>query len=132
MWSALRNGKFRKAAGPAVVYPTPYASNQDIAAAETPELKQKLYLHNCAQRAHSNFQENYTIMLPAMLIAGLHLPRAAAAAGIIWTFFRLRYAIGYTRVDKEKGLGRYDGLGFWFAQLALIGMSGFSGYKLFW
>lgn len=42
---------FRKAAGPQVTYPTAYADSAMMSSASA-ESKQKLYLFNCAQRAH--------------------------------------------------------------------------------
>lgn len=42
---------FRKAAGPKVIYPAAYADSSMMSAADAEE-KKKLYLFNCAQRAH--------------------------------------------------------------------------------
>jgi glutathione S-transferase len=112
--------------------PNSYASQEAINAAETAEQKKALYLFNCAQRAHYNFLENYVAALPATLIAGLVYPKAAAATGAAWCFFRILYATGYTRADKDKGTGRYAGAGFWFAQLGLFLMVGKIGLDLVW
>jgi glutathione S-transferase len=63
-------------------------------------------------------------MLPATLIAGLAYPKAAAATSAVWLAFRVLYATGYTRADKENGKGRLAGLGFWLAQLGAFLMVG--------
>lgn len=89
-----------------------------------------MYLFNCAQRAHYNFVENYITFLPAMLIAGLRYPVPAAIAGGLWSVFRVLYAVGYTRKDKDNGSGRLVGSAFWLVQFALYGMVGYAGYSL--
>jgi glutathione S-transferase len=48
-WHGARVSAFRKSAG--IVYPQAYADKSDMSAA-TPEQKKKMYLFNCAQRAH--------------------------------------------------------------------------------
>ncbi|THW40327.1 hypothetical protein D6C77_03388 [Aureobasidium pullulans] len=51
-WHGMRCSSFRKAAG--LGYPTPYADSAQLSAASA-EDKHKLYLFNCAQRAHGCF-----------------------------------------------------------------------------
>jgi len=125
-WQGMRVGPFRRAAG--VPYPNAYASPEQISACSDEKKKQALYLFNCAQRAHYNFLENYTAVLPSLLIAGLAYPVSAAVTGALWTFFRYLYAVGYTRADKTNGKGRMAGSGFWLAQAVLFGMVGKMGY----
>lgn len=48
-WHGARLGGFRKPAG--IGYPQHYAENAQMSAA-SPEQKKKMYLYNCAQRAH--------------------------------------------------------------------------------
>jgi hypothetical protein len=43
---------YRKQAGPRAIYPKPIADSGDFAAASNDDEKKKLYLFNCAQRAH--------------------------------------------------------------------------------
>lgn len=68
--------------------------------------------------------------LPAMLIGGLAYPRTAAISGGLWCVFRVMYATGYTDPKKEKGMGRYNGVGFWLAQLVLFGVVGKMGVDM--
>lgn len=49
---------------------------------------------------------------------------------VSWIVFRMLYAKGYTRADKEGGKGRLAGSGFWLAQLGLTLMVGKMGYDL--
>ncbi|KIW00687.1 uncharacterized protein PV09_07871 [Verruconis gallopava] len=128
VWHGMRVGPFRRAAG--VPYPNAYASQEQIAAATNPEQKKALYLFNCAQRAHYNFLENYVAVLPAMLIAGLGYPKTTAVTSAAWTVFRILYATGYTRADKEKGMGRYQGAGFWLAEAVLFVLVGKMGVDM--
>jgi glutathione S-transferase len=121
-WQGMRVGPFRKAAG--IPYPNAYASPDQIAACTDEKKKSAMYLFNCAQRAHYNFLENYVATLPALLIAGLAYPIAAASTGALWLVFRYMYATGYTRADKTNGSGRLYGSGFWLAQFGLFGMVG--------
>ncbi|KAI5458385.1 hypothetical protein BGZ63DRAFT_426788 [Mariannaea sp. PMI_226] len=87
--------KARKASG--LKYPIPYASN------ELAEKDTKAYQFNCAQRAHSNFTENHTSFLGALLISGLQYPVAAASIGAGWVLSRVVYAIGYTSGTGPQG-----------------------------
>ncbi|KAF7547827.1 hypothetical protein G7Z17_g7467 [Cylindrodendrum hubeiense] len=80
--------KYRKTSG--LKYPIAYASN------ELAEKDPKAYQFNCAQRAHSNFTENQTSLLGALLISGLRYPVVAAALGAGWAISRIVYAFGYT------------------------------------
>lgn len=127
-WHAIRVSPFRKAAG--VPYPNAYASPEQLAAADSAEKKQALYLFNCAQRAHYNFMENYITFLPAMLLSGLKYPVSSAVVGAIWSVCRLAYARGYTRSDQTNGKGRLVGSGFWFCQLAVYSLVGKMGWDL--
>ncbi|KAH7141172.1 hypothetical protein B0J13DRAFT_52494 [Dactylonectria estremocensis] len=87
--------KYRKASG--LKYPIPYASN------ELAEKDPKAYQFNCAQRAHSNFTENHTSFLGALLVSGLQYPVAAATLGAGWALSRVVYALGYTSGQGPKG-----------------------------
>ncbi|KAF2629004.1 hypothetical protein BU25DRAFT_337923, partial [Macroventuria anomochaeta] len=60
-----------------------FASAETTAAASLPSKKPALCLFNCAQRAHYNSHENYTIVLTGMVISGLRYPRVAAVAGMV-------------------------------------------------
>lgn len=99
-------------------------------AAATPDQKQKLYLYNCAQRAHGNFLENYPFALSGMLLGGLKYPIASAATGLAWMVFRILYAVGYTRKDKQGGRGRLIGSGFWWCQLGFMGLVAKTAYDV--
>jgi len=48
-WHGARVSAYRKPAG--ITYPKQMAESSDMSAA-TPEQKKKMYLFNCAQRAH--------------------------------------------------------------------------------
>lgn len=87
--------KYRKASG--LKYPIPYASN------ELADKDPKAYQFNCAQRAHSNFTENQTSFLGALLVTGLRYPVAAATIGAGWAVSRVIYALGYTSGQGPKG-----------------------------
>lgn len=127
LWHGGRVSSFRKAAG--LGYPTPYADSAHLSAASA-ENKHKLYLFNCAQRAHGNFLENHTTFLFALLVAGLRYPVASAGLGAVWSLGRIVYAVGYTAKDKDNGKGRLAGAFFWLAQLGLYVMAGMVGYKI--
>ncbi|PNS17451.1 Microsomal glutathione S-transferase 3 [Sphaceloma murrayae] len=128
-WHGGRISAFRKAAG--LSYPTPYADSAHLSAASTdPSKKQALYLFNCAQRAHGNFLENQTTLLTTMLVSGVQYPLVAAGLGLVWNLGRVVYAVGYTRADQSNGKGRLVGSFFWFAQLGLIGLTGWTGGKI--
>ncbi|KAK5118331.1 hypothetical protein LTR62_002844 [Meristemomyces frigidus] len=146
LWHGVRIGSFRKAAG--VPYPKVYAESTELASAE-PEQKKKMYLFNCAQRAHvamthkfswsrqlltqllqQNYLENHPSVMITMLIAGLRYPLWSAGLGLFWMVSRVIYAVGYTRADKTKGEGRLYGSGFWLAQLGLFGLAGWTGVKM--
>lgn len=126
-WHAGRVGVFRKPSG--IMYPKQYAENSDMSAA-TPEQKKKMYLFNCAQRAHGNFLENAPSFIPALLVAGLRYPVASSIMGVGWILSRIAYAIGYTRADRDDGKGRLVGAPFWLFQIGLYGMVGWSGFKM--
>jgi len=116
-----------------VPYPNAYASAESIASCTDPKEKQAKYLLNCAQRAHSNFLENYPVALAGMLVTGVKYPVTSAVAGVIWTISRISYALGYTRADRSDGRGRYSGgLGalFWLSQAAYIGLALKMGFDL--
>ena len=74
--------------------------------------------------------ENYPIFLPALWIAGLKTPKISAIIGAGWCVSRVVYAVGYTNPDKENGKGRYNGLSFFFAQWALMALSGWTAVDL--
>ncbi|OCL05958.1 membrane-associated proteins in eicosanoid and glutathione metabolism [Glonium stellatum] len=130
-WHGIRVGGYRKAAK--VPYPYEYASYEQIQTA-SPDKQKAMYLFNCAQRAHQNYNENLTSALGALLIAGLGYPRAAAITGAVWAVNRVVYAIGYTKAEEKGaqsgGKGRYYGLLWNIAHVVLIGMAGKTGYDL--
>ncbi|KAM0693307.1 hypothetical protein Q7P36_006560 [Cladosporium allicinum] len=126
-WHGVRVSAFRKPAG--VMYPQAYADKSDMSAA-TPEQKKKMYLFNCAQRAHYNYLENETSFLASLLIAGLRFPIASTVLGAGWIVSRILYAVGYTNPNKENGKGRLIGLTFWLFQVGLYGMVGYTGVKM--
>jgi glutathione S-transferase len=125
MWHGVRVGGFRRAAK--IPYPNCYASPEQIESSDA-DLSKARYLFNCAQRAHANFIENYTAALASWMVAGVQYPLTAAGLGAAWCVFRILYARGYTRADKEKGNGRYAGSGFFLAQLGLFGLVGKMAY----
>jgi glutathione S-transferase len=65
-----------------------------------------------------------------MLIAGVRYPLWSAGLGAFWMVSRVIYAVGYTDKNKTKGQGRLYGSGFWFAQLGLFGLAGWTGVKM--
>jgi len=129
IWHGARVTPWRKPAK--VPYPNCYASAESIAACTDPKEKQAKYLFNCAQRAHANFLENYTLSLAGLLVSGVQYPVTSAVAGVIWLGSRIAYANGYTNPDKESGKGRYAGGAgslWWASQLVwavLVGKMGF-------
>ncbi|KAL1305855.1 hypothetical protein AAFC00_004009 [Neodothiora populina] len=130
-WHGGRCGFFRKACMPLSNYPAPYADSAMLASAsEDATLKKNLYLWNCAQRAHGNYNENQPSVVAAMLIAGLKYPVASAVCGAAWGLGRIAYAVGYTRADKEGGRGRLIAMPMWLFQMVLFGMSGAVGVGL--
>lgn len=127
MYHGLRVGSFRRPAG--IKYPQAYADSYDLQAAD-PELKKKMYLFNCAQRAHANYLENSGSTSLALLIAGLGYPLTSSVLGGLWLLFRTMYMVGYTRTDKTNGSGRLIGSGFWICQAVLFGLAGWVGVKM--
>lgn len=124
----MRVPHFRGPAG--IPYPNAYASSEAIASCADPNKKEAMYLFNCAQRAHYNFLENYVAALPALLIAGVKYPRAAAGLGALWCVSRVMYAVGYTDPKAKGGRGRYRGAAFWIAQFGLFGICGWMGVEM--
>ncbi|KAI1420487.1 membrane-associated proteins in eicosanoid and glutathione metabolism [Xylaria sp. FL1777] len=90
----------RKASG--IPYPISYATKEEV------EKNPKAYNFNLAQRAHTNFTENFAPFITALLIAGLRYPNPATWAGCAWVAGRLAYAIGYTNYGPS---GRILGYG---------------------
>ncbi|TKA61403.1 hypothetical protein B0A55_11555 [Friedmanniomyces simplex] len=127
-WHGLRIGSFRKQAG--LGYPKAYADSSDMSAADSADKKKAMYLFNCAKRAEDNYHENHASVIAAMLIAGVQYPLTTTGLGVAWMVGRLVYAVGYTRKDKSNGEGRLAGSFFWFAQLALFGLTGWTGIKM--
>jgi glutathione S-transferase len=123
----MRTGGYRKAAK--IPYPQPYAfsncNSADIDAATTASDKSTAlnnYLFNCAQRAHGNFLENLPLFMPALLLAGLRYPTAAAVLGQIWNLGRVIYAVGYTSKEGKNGSGRLYGSVQYIGFLGLFGL----------
>ncbi|KAI9789799.1 MAG: hypothetical protein M1835_001434 [Candelina submexicana] len=123
-WHSQRTASFRKAAK--IPYPTPYAS-VEVAAKDD-----AAYAFNCAQRAHANFDENYAPVLAAMLISGIRYPFASSVLGGFWAVNRVVYAVGYRRREwGRNGNGRlYGYVGHMLAQLALYGMTAWTGWSM--
>lgn len=88
------------------------------------------YIFNCAQRAHGQFTEHYPVVLSSLLIAGLRYPITSAVLGMGWTVFRVIFAKGYVKVDKERGVGRYQGLGYLGFEAGLVGLVGKMAFDL--
>ena len=120
-------GGYRKSAG--IKYPKILAESADMNAA-SPEQKKKMYLFNCAQRAHGNYLENQPSVTIAMLITGLRYPLATTALSVAWMVSRVVYAVGYTRADKEDGKGRLMGSPMWLFQFGLFGLTAWSGLQM--
>ena len=99
-------------------------------AAATAEKRQAMYLFNCAQRAHANWDENFPPTLVTLLIAGLQNPRWAAGLGGFWLANRLVFALGYTMPSKREGKGRLYGELMWAAQFGLLCMTVWWGWNL--
>ncbi|KAF2498076.1 glutation S-transferase [Lophium mytilinum] len=120
VWHGLRVNTFRKAAG--IPYPYEYASYEQTTTA--PPAKQKaMYLFNCAQRAHQNYNENHPSALAMILVAGVGYPLSTTAFGLFWAVNRAIYAVGYTKPDLERGKGRYRGAGWYLGVLGLAGLT---------
>ncbi|OCK74439.1 membrane-associated proteins in eicosanoid and glutathione metabolism [Lepidopterella palustris CBS 459.81] len=133
-WHGIRVGSYRKAAK--IPYPYEYASYEQISTAP-PASQKAMYLFNCAQRAHQNYNENHPSALAALMIGGVGYPRAAAVAGAVWAVNRIIYAVGYTRAEekagpgeKKGGKGRYYGILWNLAHLVLVGLAGKTGWDL--
>ncbi|EHA57029.1 hypothetical protein MCOR02_004385 [Pyricularia oryzae] len=114
------SAKARKESG--LMYPIAYAESQ--VAAKDP----KAYAFNCAQRAQTNFTENLTPFLGALLIAGLKYPIPSAGLGAGWVFSRFIYASGYTTFGpKGRGVGF---IGSALADLSLKFMALYAAYSV--
>lgn len=74
--------------------------------------------------------ENFPATIVSLLVVGLQYPKTAAITGGLWSVFRVIYATGYTRSDKEMGKGRLYGSGFWLCQFVLFGLVGYQGFQL--
>jgi len=57
-------------------------------------------------------------------------PVVSAGLGLAWCASRVAYTIGYCRADKEQGRGRQIGSASSFLEIALIAMSGMTGYQM--
>jgi glutathione S-transferase len=119
-WMGFKVMKARKAAG--VPYPYLYADRVDA------DKDRKMYVFNCAQRAHQNTLENYSTFLLLLGIASIQHPFYAGISGTIFLLGRIAYAIGYCTGDpakRQRGSFGYLGL------LGLIGLSISSAYSYF-
>jgi glutathione S-transferase len=114
-----------------VPYPNAYASAESIAAASG-DKKMRMYIFNCAQRAHQNYLENLPILLTGVLVGGLRHPLIAVGLGVGWMVFRIVYFIGYTRTDKKDGIGRMQGASFWAFQFSLLGLLAKTAFDFVW
>jgi glutathione S-transferase len=86
------------------------------------DLKQRMYIFNCTQRAHQNYLENMPVILMCLFISGLKYPILATSCAWGWMTFRVIYFLGYTRVDKKEGSGRRQGATFWGIQFFMLGL----------
>lgn len=111
-------------------YPYAYASKEQVDAAESDAVRDRLTRFNSAQRAHSNFLENHTNNLMLILVAGLRYPIAASALGVFWSVNRVLFARGYMDTSKKEGKGRYKGIGHFFGWLGLLGLTVKTGVDL--
>lgn len=127
-WHGVVVTSARKAAG--VPYPYHYASKEQVEAADSDSLRDRLHRFNCAQRAHGNFQENHTSVLAMIMVAGLRYPVAAAGLGAWWSINRVLFALGYMDTSKKEGAGRYRGIGQYIGWLGLMGLTIKSGIDL--
>ncbi|TPX15126.1 uncharacterized protein E0L32_004684 [Thyridium curvatum] len=80
-----------------VPYPVAYASKEEA------DKDPAVFKFNCAQRAQSNFVENHSGWLGALLISGLRFPVASAGLGAVWVVARVLYGQGYTSKKGPKG-----------------------------
>lgn len=112
--------------------PRSYGHTADLPPFADPSSKAlEKYLFNCAQRAHANFLESYSIALTALLLGGLVYPRTASVMGAVWSVGRVVYALGYTDSKAENGGGRLRGsLLIYPALLGLMGLTGKVGWDL--
>lgn len=78
-----------------IIYPQAFAETADFAKADSAEEKKNLYLFNCAQRAHSNFNENHPSVMAALVLSGIVYPQTSAALGAVWSLGRIVSRIGY-------------------------------------
>jgi glutathione S-transferase len=127
VWHGFVSSRYRKPAQ--VRYPDCFASAESIAAA-APDLKQKKYLFNCAQRAHANYLENLPGVLTALMVGGALYPKTSAGLGAAWVVSRIAYTLGYLRADKTEGKGRSAGTSFFLFQLGLLGVMGKTAFDL--
>ena len=104
-------------------YPNAYASAQEI------KSNRAAYQFNCAQRAHAQFLEHAPQTMLYMLVAGLEYPNATIALGLGWVVSRALYLYGYVYSSKEKGKGRYLGMGYYPAQAGLWALVGMTALK---
>ncbi|CZT25694.1 related to MICROSOMAL GLUTATHIONE S-TRANSFERASE 3 [Ramularia collo-cygni] len=129
VWHGFRVAAFRKPAK--IIYPKAWADNTDLANATSGEQKKAMYLFNCAQRAHINFNENHPSVMATMLLSGIVYPQTSAALGAIWSFGRIMYAFGYTSPTAENGKGRVVGFGVaFFPMIGLFGLAAWTAAKM--
>lgn len=63
-------------------------------------------------------------------MGGVVDPVVSACIGTAWCASRVLYTIGYCRKDKSDGSGRRLGAAASFLELALMIMSGMTGYQM--
>ncbi|RPB03851.1 membrane-associated proteins in eicosanoid and glutathione metabolism [Choiromyces venosus 120613-1] len=117
-------GSIRKKAK--VPYPNAYASAEDAS-----KDKEK-FRFNCAQRAHANYLESLSVVLPAFLASAIHYPTVASSLFGIWLVGRVVYTHGYTGSQHNStGNGRYKGMFYSIGQVGLAITAGMSAWKLY-
>jgi len=130
IWHGIRVGAFRKNAQ--IPYPYEYASWEQIQTAP-PAKQNAMYIFNCAQRAHQNFNEHYPSALVMIMVAGIKYPVATTARGFSGRLIG-SYAVGYTKAEekgeRKGGKGRYYGVGWNLAHFGLAGLSLKTGYDM--
>ncbi|TDL29232.1 membrane-associated proteins in eicosanoid and glutathione metabolism [Rickenella mellea] len=121
IWQARLVGVLRKKAG--IEYPQAYAEKAQVEGTES------LYpmKFNCAQRAHQNTIETLPHVLFGLLVTGIRYPTTAAVLGLIYSFGRIMYTLGYSsgipkrRFSKGGILGLGANYGIFLASTWTVG-----------
>jgi glutathione S-transferase len=147
MWMGINVGRARKTYG--IPYPSLYAvpgtrakygpgdgesaplkgsdKKDDDSSSSSKPLKEnsrlvtdeEAYAFNCVQRGHQNFLENLPVFLALLFVNWFSFPLIAGWCGIVWSFFKIFYFIGYSRNVGS----RMWGAGSYLALFTLFGLS---------